>query len=220
MRIPVRRVYWLNLAAVATIVTGIVIAFIGHNTLRWAPPPLPPTWAAAVRQPPPSHDLQARRGAGARPSRSSPVSVDIPAIRVHAKVISLGLNRDGTLAVPPLSHPEVTSWYDKGPLPGQPGAAAILGHVDAAGGPAVFYRLGDLRPGAKIYVRLHDGQTVVFETYSIALYSKTRFPTAKVFGYTSWPTLRLITCGGLFDRRTGHYLGNIVAFASYIGSYR
>ena len=60
----------------------------------------------------------------------------------------------------------------------------------------------------------------MFETYSVALYPKTKFPTARVFGYTSWPTLRLITCGGVFDQRTGHYLGNIVAFASYIGTYR
>ena len=140
---------------------------------------------------------------------------------MHAKIISLGLNRNGTLAVPPLSHPGVTSWYDKGPPPGQPGASAILGHVDAAHvGPTVFYELGNLRPGAKIYVHLRDGQTVVFETYSVALYQKTRFPTAKVFGYTSWPTLRLITCGGVFDQHTGHYLGNVVAFASYVGSVR
>jgi hypothetical protein len=216
----VRRISWLNLAAISMIVTGIVIAFIGHDTLRWAPPPVPPAWAATERQPP-SRDLLSGRTSAATPARSAPVSVDIPAIKVHAKVIALGLNRNGTLAVPSLSHPEVTSWYDKGPAPGQPGAAAILGHVDAASvGPAVFYQLGNLRPGAKIYVHLRDSQTVVFEIYSVALYLKTRFPTAKVFGYTSWPTLRLITCGGLFDNKTGHYLGNVVAFASYIGSYR
>jgi hypothetical protein len=200
----------------AMIVTGIVIALVAHDTLRWAPPSAPPAWAAASRLPSGrslSHD--------AGGSQSSPVSLAIPAINVHAKIISLGLNRNGTLTVPPLSHPGVTSWYDKGPVPGQPGAAAILGHVDAAGvGPAVFYNLGNLRPGAKIYVRLRDRQTIVFETYSVALYSKTRFPTAKVFGYTRWPTLRLITCGGAFDKRTGHYLSNVVAFASYIRSYR
>jgi hypothetical protein len=59
----------------------------------------------------------------------------------------------------------------------------------------------------------------VFEIYSVALYSKARFPTAKVFGYTSWPTLRLITCGGEFDQNTQHYAGNVVVFASYVGSF-
>jgi sortase (surface protein transpeptidase) len=218
-----RRISWLNLAAIAMIATGIVIAFVGHDTLRWAPPPVPPAWAASAHLPastadPASHDSR-HHATGPRPTRSSPVSIDIPAIKVHAKIIALGLNPNGTLAVPPLGNAGVTSWYDKGPRPGQPGAAAILGHVDAARvGPAVFYELGNLRPGAKIYVRLRDGQTVVFEIYSVALYQKTQFPTAKVFGYTSWPTLRLITCGGVFDQRSGHYLGNVVAFASYVGS--
>jgi hypothetical protein len=218
-----RRISWLNLAAIATIVTGIVIAFIGHDTLRWAPPPVPPAWAASAHQhagaADPSGHAFPHHARGPRPARSSPVSIDIPAIKVHASIIALGLNPNGTLAVPPLSHPGITSWYDKGPPPGQPGASAILGHVDAEHvGPAVFYDLGNLRPGAKIYVHLRNGQTLVFETYSVALYQKTRFPTAKVFGYTSWPTLRLITCGGVFDQRTGHYLGNVVAFASYVGS--
>jgi Sortase domain len=218
-----RRISWLNLAAIAMIVTGIVIAFIGHDTLRWAPPPVPPAWAASAHlragSTDPAGHAYPHHASGPRPTRSSPVSIDIPAIKVHASVIALGLNPNGTLAVPPLSHPGITSWYDKGPPPGQPGASAILGHVDAARvGPAVFYNLGNLRPGSRIYVRLRDGQTLVFETYSVALYQKTRFPTAKVFGYTSWPTLRLITCGGVFDQRTGHYLGNVVAFASYVGS--
>jgi hypothetical protein len=218
MMAVVRRLSWLNLVAVAMIVTGIVVAFVGHDTLRWAPPPLPPAWAATGKAP----AATALTGSAARrPTRSEPVSIDIPAIKVHTRLIDLGLSKNGTIDVPPLSKAKLAGWYDRGPGPGQPGAAAILGHVDAAGiGPAVFYNLGNLRPGAKVYVHLRDGQTVVFETYSVALYSKTKFPTAKVFGYTSWPTLRLITCGGLFDQQSGHYLGNVVAFASYVGTYR
>jgi Sortase domain len=215
----VRRISWLNVAAVILIAVGVVVAFYGHDTLRWSPPPLPPSWAAR------RSDLtavpRAAKGKDELLSRSVPVSIDIPSIHVHAKVISLGLNPNGTVAVPPLSTPMVTGWYDKGPTPGQPGAAAILGHVDAAKvGPAVFYELGNMRPGAKIYVYLRSGRVAIFEAYSIALFPKAKFPTQRVFGYTSWPTLRLITCGGVFDPKTGHYLGNIVAFASYIGSRR
>ncbi len=207
------RTAWLTLAAVVLILTGIIITFRGHaTTLRWAAPPIPPAWAAGAIQPP------AQRDSGPV-SRSSPVRIDIPAIKVHAKIIPLGLNRNGSVQIPPLSDARLAGWYDKGPTPGQRGAAAILGHVDARSiGPAVFYKLGNLRPGAKIYVTLHDGRTVVFDIYSVALYPKTRFPTARVYGYTTWPTLRLITCGGIFDRQTGHYLGNVVAFASYVGS--
>src|SRR5215475_15115567 len=215
MTARLRRISWLNIVSATLIVTGIVIAFIGHNTLRWSGPPLPPAWAASAHETA-LHDVQLahREGLAALP-RSRPVSIDIPSIDVHAKVVSLGLNHDGSIAVPPLTHPKETSWYDDGPAPGQPGAAAILGHVDAASvGPAVFYNLGELRPGAKIFVRLRSGKTAIFEAYSVALYSKANFPTKRVFGYTNWPTLRIITCGGIFDPKTHHYLGDIVVFAS------
>lgn len=219
MTTVVRRISWLNVFSVTLIVAGIVIAFIGHNTLRWSAPPLPPAWASAGRQP--FSDVQHSARLRHQLPKSSPVSIDIPSIKVHASVVALGLNHDGSIAVPPLSHPMETSWYDAGPAPGQPGAAAILGHVDAATvGPGIFYDLGELRPGAMIFVGLRSGRTAIFQTYSVALYSKASFPTGRVFGYTSWPTLRLITCGGVFDPKTGHYLGNIVAFASYVGSRR
>jgi hypothetical protein len=151
-------------------------------------------------------------------ARSLPVSVEIPAIGVRASIIQLGLQADGTMAVPPLTHPFLAGWFEQGPTPGERGTAVIVGHVDAAGvGPAVFYQLGDLRPGQRIYVTLADGRTAVFAVWAAALYPKASFPTATVYGYTSQPSLRVITCGGIFDPQTGHYLSNIVVFADYVG---
>jgi hypothetical protein len=151
-------------------------------------------------------------------ARSVPLALAIPAIRVRAKIIALGLRPDGSPAVPPLATPFVTSWYDPGPTPGAPGAAVIFGHVDSAAvGPAVFYDLGRLRTGDLIDVALADRHTAVFRVYGAGLYLKTDFPSLGVYGYTRWPTLRLITCGGEFDRRSGQYLGNVVVFAEYVG---
>lgn len=201
---------------------GIFVAFISSSTLRWSPPPLPPASAAQSG----SHLTAGARGTPGtggsslvRPmARSVPTSLYIPRISVRAKIISLGLTPSGAAAVPPLSSPFLTSWYDRGPTPGQPGTSVILGHVDSAKvGPAIFYNLGQLRPGDLIYVILEDRQTAVFRVYSTALYLKADFPARTVYSYTSWPTLRLITCGGQFDRATGHYLGNTVVFAEYIG---
>jgi hypothetical protein len=208
----------LNVLAVVLVGAGIIIAFIGHDTLRWAPPPVPPAWAAGHPGHPPQYRYRARTRVLAP---SEPVSIAIPAIRVKARIIELGLSPDGSISVPSLHTPFLAGWYDRGPAPGSPGAAVILGHVDAAGvGPAVFYDLGDLRPGDRIYIRLSSGRTAIFEAYSVAEYLKTKFPTARVYGYTSWPTLRLVTCGGDFDARTHHYLGNTVVFASYVGQAR
>jgi hypothetical protein len=158
-------------------------------------------------------------GAQAAPmARSAPVALYIPHIGVRAKIISLGLTSAGAVRVPPLTRPFITSWYDRGPTPGAPGAAVIFGHVDShAVGPAVFYRLGDLRPGDLVYVTLEDRRTALFRVYSAALYQKAEFPDQAIYGYTSWPSLRLVTCGGQFDQATGHYLSNTVVFAQYVG---
>jgi Sortase domain len=151
-------------------------------------------------------------------ARSQPVTVFIPAIHVSARVIPVGLTPGGGVAVPPLSHPFLAGWYDAGPAPGQAGPAVIVGHVDAASvGPAVFYDLGRLRPGQRIDVTLADGRTAIFVVSAAALYPKASFPASAVYGPTRLPTLRLITCGGSFDSRTGHYLGSVVVYADFAG---
>ena len=151
-------------------------------------------------------------------ARSVPVTVAIPAIKVSARVIPVGLTASGAVAVPSLSHPFLAGWFDAGPAPGQPGSAVIVGHVDAAAvGPAVFYDLGRLRPGQRIYVRLADSRTAIFVVSAAALYPKASFPASVVYAPTRLPTLRLITCGGSFDARTGHYLGSVVVYADYAG---
>jgi hypothetical protein len=223
----------INGLIVGSIVIGVFLAFLGSHTLRWSPPPAPPKWEAPSRhQPGPAGAAAAARdrpaGRPARPpddrlqatpmARSVPVAIDIPHIGVQAKIISLGLAAGGVVRVPPLTRPFITSWYDRGPTPGTPGAAVIFGHVDSAAvGPAVFYRLGDLRPGDLVYVTLKDRRTALFRVYSAALYRKAEFPDQAIYGYTSWPSLRLVTCGGQFDAATGHYLSNTVVFAQYVG---
>jgi hypothetical protein len=209
----------------ASMATGLVLAFVGSHTLRWSPPPLPRrsvALPAALPTGPPSRGRARNPGQVSDPlapmARSVPRSLVIPRIGVRAKIIPLGLRPGGSPAVPPLATPFVTSWYDPGPTPGAPGAAVIFGHVDSATvGPAVFYNLGRLRTGDRVDVTLADRRTAVFRVYGAGLYPKTHFPTLGVYGYTRWPTLRLITCGGEFDRHTRQYLGNVVVFAEYVG---
>ncbi len=161
--------------------------------------------------------------AGARgPSlrRSLPVSVDIPAIGVHSALLRLGVNADGTIAVPPLTTSAgEAAWYRYSATPGQIGAAVIEGHVDSRRGPAVFFRLGALRPGDTIDVTLTDGITAIFRVTGVREYSKARFPSRMIYGDADYAALRLITCGGSFDSATGHYLSSTVVFAS-LHSYR
>ena len=56
-----------------------------------------------------------------------------------------------------------------------------------------------------------------FRVQRSAHYAKDRFPTRAVYGRTARPTLRLITCSGVFDRSSGHYLDNTVVYARQSG---
>lgn len=148
-------------------------------------------------------------------ARSLPVSLAIPAIGVHAAVLRLGTNPDGTMQVPSLgTQSGAVAWYKYSPTPGQTGASVIEGHVDSYQGPAVFFRLGALRPGNRVDVRLADGVTAVFRVTGVRRYLKSRFPAKAIYAGPGYAALRLITCGGLFDYRTGHYLSSTVVFAS------
>ncbi|MGH8891323.1 MAG: sortase domain-containing protein, partial [Acidothermaceae bacterium] len=90
----------------------------------------------------------------------------------------------------------------------------VLGHVDSAkNGAGVFFKLGAAKNGDRISVTRADGSVVSFTVYAVREYSKDAFPSQTVYGNTSGPELRLITCGGRFDGATGHYLSNIVVFA-------
>jgi len=147
-------------------------------------------------------------------TRSEPTHLDIPAIGIRTTVIPLGLNPDGTVQVPPLQPDSPVGWYRPLASPGEAGAAVLLGHVDSAdNGPAVFYRLGQLNRGDQVRVSRADGSVAVFTITSVAEYPKSRFPSAAVYGRTDHPSLRLITCGGIFDTVTGSYRDNIVAYA-------
>jgi sortase (surface protein transpeptidase) len=141
----------------------------------------------------------------------APVAIRIPSIGVDSALVRLGLNPDNTLEVP--SDFAVAGWYIYRPVPGEPGPSIIAGHVDSYTGPAVFFRLKELEPGANIEVERSDGSVAVFTVTAREQYDKDAFPTDKVYGPTSSPQLRVITCGGSFDWNTRHYNDNVVVFA-------
>ncbi|MEU6862982.1 class F sortase [Streptomyces sp. NPDC046876] len=148
---------------------------------------------------------------------SPPTRIRIPSIRVDAPLAGLGLARDGSLEVPPPARPDLAGWYRDGTTPGAVGTAVVVGHVDHASGPAVFYRLGALRRGAAVEIRRADGRTAVFTVHAVEVYDAKGFPDSRVYGPSARAELRVITCGGRFSPRTG-YQGNVVVFAHLTGT--
>ncbi|WP_236796255.1 class F sortase [Amycolatopsis sp. GM8] len=142
-----------------------------------------------------------------------PSIVDIPKIGAHSTLVPLGLNPDNTIEVPPVSQPLQAGWYRNGPVPGQVGPAVILGHVDGNQQKGIFYRLKELRPGDEVTVTRKDGSAVRFAVTKVDQIDKDAFPTDAVYGDTTGPELRLITCGGSFDHAAHSYRDNIIVYA-------
>jgi sortase (surface protein transpeptidase) len=140
-----------------------------------------------------------------------PVSVAIPALGVRSRLLRLGVDRSGVL-VPP-EQPELAGWFAAGPAPGERGPALIAGHRDSKTGPAVFYRLGELRRGDLIDVGLAGGREVRFRVQEVRRFPKDQFPAEAAYGPTPDRALRLVTCGGAYVRSAGGYQDNVVVFA-------
>ncbi|MEU2063372.1 class F sortase [Streptomyces sp. NPDC013455] len=144
--------------------------------------------------------------------RSRPTTLRVPSLGVDAPVIPLRLDRNRELETPPVDRPKLVGWYQGGPTPGEPGTAIAVGHRDTRTGPAVFAGLAQVRRGRRIEVARADGRTAVYSVDRVKVYDKAGFPDKEVYGPTGRPELRVLTCGGLFSRRTG-YTSNVVVFA-------
>jgi sortase (surface protein transpeptidase) len=148
--------------------------------------------------------------------KSIPLSIDIPKIGVRSTLLALGLTRHQTVQLPSPGTPLQAGWFSGGPTPGQIGPATIFGHVDGDHQEGVFFRLHELVPGDLVLVNRQDGSTATFRVTHTEEVSKGSFPTDAVRGDTTDAELRLVTCGGTFDRATHSYRNNIIVFATLV----
>jgi sortase (surface protein transpeptidase) len=178
----------------------------------WLAPKVVPSADPSHLAGPPPPTIPVTKATG--PLIGSPTWLKIPEISVSTSLESLHLDAAGALN-PPSSFNDA-GWYANGTPPGDIGPAVIAGHIDSTKGPAIFYRLANLKPGDQVQV-LRGLQWVVFTVTEVERYPKTKFPTGTVYGPTPTPELRLITCGGTFDSTRGSYDDNIVVYAKGAG---
>lgn len=159
---------------------------------------------------------QEAAAAAADMGKSVPRRISIPSLNVASSLEELGQQKGGAMETP--RDPAKAGWYEPGPTPGARGPAVIAGHVSWNGEPSVFHRLSSLTAGDKIEVDREDGKTARFTVDRVAQYPKNRFPTVEVYKNIDHAGLRLITCGGEFDKSERYYSDNMVVFASLTGS--
>lgn len=187
-------------------VTAVLVVLALLTVAAFVPPalggtvsPLPATTVRPAADPMPA----------ATPSR-----VRVAAIGLDGPVVPLGLDRAGALDVPRSG--AVTGWYSGSPEPGRTGPSVLAAHVDWNHRPGPFSRLRDLAAGDLVRVDRADGSVATFEVQAVRRYPKDRFPTGEVYGNVPWAGLRLVTCGGSFDRGSRSYSDNVVAYAALV----
>lgn len=205
---------WPVVVAVVLCATAAAIAMLaGCGTGQGAAGTSAGTQQTAANTviPGPSGTSQATRSANALPA-----SVRIPSINATSTLVPLGENSDGTVEVPPVSTPMQAGWYAGSSAPGEAGPAVLLGHVDGNKQTGIFYRLHELTPGATVLVTRADGSVLTFDVTKVDKVAKSAFPTDAVYGATSDPELRLLTCGGAFDQAAHSYVDNVIVYAKMV----
>jgi hypothetical protein len=196
-------------AAAGVLAIGGLSACGGGTSNQSAPPP-----TTTAPPAPSSSTAESTSVVGPTMPRSKPTDIAIPAIGVDHAVRPTGLNKDGTMHTPPLSEVQWPDWYKYSPTPGQQGPSVIVGHINSAKyGPGIFSKLDDITKGDTVNVKRKDGTTAHFTIYKKQEFPKSDFPTRKVYGNTHRAELRLITCGGSFNKAKHSYRDNIVAYA-------
>lgn len=208
-----------TLGPVSVALAAIGAGLLGMGIAAQVPAPPAPAPAPQIR----AADVGARAAAPTSASPTShapplsfspPTRVRIDRLQISSETTDVGLTDTGQLQPP--TDPDTVGWYTGGPAPGALGPAVLAAHVTWNGKAAAFYRLGDLRSGDRVTVGRQDGSTAVFEVEHIAQYAKDRFPTTEVYRNLDYAGLRLITCGGTYDKANHRYLDNVIAYARLV----
>ncbi|MEU4212551.1 class F sortase [Streptomyces sp. NPDC026206] len=151
---------------------------------------------------------------------AGPQRLVIKAMGLRAPIEGHGLDPLGGVEAPPYERPNAVAWYQDGPQPGSSGAAVLVGHVDTKKSPAVFYELSNIKRGVKIDVMRTDGSTAEFTVENVEVVANDQFDADKVYGSpdAKRAELRLITCGGDYDRAHRQYTANVVVSAYLTGA--
>ncbi|HCG00910.1 MAG TPA: hypothetical protein DEV93_10255 [Chloroflexi bacterium] len=141
-----------------------------------------------------------------------PVQLIIPKLRVAAPIEYINMINGKNALHAPFRWQDV-AWHFLGPRPGEPGHAAIFGHLDSTCCPAVFYHLKELRAGDTIEVAYPDKRVLRFRVIWLHDYANTALPKPWLFALKGQRGLVLGTCAGDFHRDGTGYDHKLVVYS-------
>jgi LPXTG-site transpeptidase (sortase) family protein len=144
-----------------------------------------------------------------------PARLRIPALNIDTNVEGVGLH-DGNMDVP--NNIWNAGWLNSSVRPGDSGTAVIDGHKDSVNGVAVFWDLGKLKAGDRIYVSDQYGWELTFEVSEVQAYYLASAPTDHIFNSGEGAYLNLITCDGNFIREQHSYDKRLVVYTKLISN--
>lgn len=148
---------------------------------------------------------------------ADPVTVEIPALKIHAKVEARGTTGAGIM-VPPKSAWNV-AWHIHSVRPGDPGNAVMYGHLNTTSSTrGVFTTLHRLRPGNTIRVTDAKKVTRVFKVSKVGYYTRDQLPLRDISGKTKKIHLNVYTCAGYWNHRLGDYSHRFVVFSTLVST--
>lgn len=194
--VPARPLALLGLAVLAL----AALALSRHAPAGTAVPP--PVLAPPAGLPVPAD--------GAAPAAFVPARLTIGAIHVEAAVDRVGLRADGAMEAP--EDPDRAGWFELSAPAGAVGSTVLVGHRDRADRRALFWDLGELRPGDEVTVAGAGGRSLTYVVERVEAYPYDAVPMERLFARDR-PRLALVTCAGTFDRKTGNYSHRLVVYA-------
>jgi LPXTG-site transpeptidase (sortase) family protein len=140
-----------------------------------------------------------------------PRRINIPNIKVNARILALGVKSDNQLKAPTNIYD--AGWYQKSAKPGENGAMLIDGHVHGPTKPGVFYNLKKLVAGDRVTVERGDGQVFNYTVVKSQSYPKDAVDMAAAItpAIAGKQGLNIITCNGSLSGTS--YEERLVVFA-------
>lgn len=214
MGLPISDAYWASVKIEGKQQDVLIQAF-ERRVLTYAPG-LAKSWQVQMGNIG-QHYYQWRYGSDASPKKLSkttpglPARFTIPVLGVYTKVEHVGVDKDNNMDIP--RDPSNVAWFKPGTVPGNAGNAAIDGHLDWYGiKEAVFYYIGSLKPGDRVYVRDDKGRDRAFVVTKQGVCNWQSCPLKDIFGPSTEANLNLITCQGTFSRAQQQYDKRLVVY--------